>query len=309
MNNSKIYICTLVVVLVFAITNSLRAQFVIEQIEYEIPISYELIPEDVEFESQEDENNFFLKISESKLKEAAITEGIEIREEKAIIYIDGNNFAVETDSDDMGKITMVSNAGTGVMSTIMWEQQKVLEMSSGDMATMEEKSKAMADKMLENLPPDMREEVIAGMEKEKNKSQITYNAQPTGKKKELYGFDCEEYRVNNDEEAITVWASADELGITKEVKRFSERFDKLFNTGDDEGFNEWELISGKIPIQVITLSSSMIMSEPVMVIQIITKIDKKKPSANKFKIPGEDEGFTKGSMMDMMMQMMPGGTP
>lgn len=305
MNYSKILIGTIGVIFTITFNNSLLAQYVIEQVEQEIPISYDLIPDGAEFESLEDENNFFLNISESKLKKAAIAEGREIREEKATIYIDGNNFAVETVSDDMGKITMVSDAETGVMSTIMWEQQKVLEMSSGDMAAMEDKSKAMADKMLEKLPLDMREQVIAEMEKEKNKSQITYNARPTGKKKKLYGFDCEEYRVNNDEEVITIWASADKLGITKEVKRFSERFDKLFNTGDDEGFNEWELISGKIPIQVRRLSSSMEMGEPVVVIQTITKIDNKKPPAEKFRVPSEDEGFTKSSMMDMMMQLMP----
>jgi len=44
----------------------------------------------------------------------------------------------------------------------------------------------------------------------------------------------------------------------------------------------------------------------VLLIQTITKIENKNPSVDKFKVPGEKEGFTKGSMMDMMMQMMPG---
>jgi hypothetical protein len=303
MNNSKSLIGTFLVFLFFTFTNSLIAQYIIEQVEQEIPINYELIPEDAEFDSQEDENNFFINIPENRLKEAAIKEGMEIREEKATIYIDNNNFAVETYSDDMGKITMVFNAGTGVMSTIMWEQQKVIEMSSEDMADMEEKSKVMTERMMENIPSEYREQVLAEMENEKNKPQVSYIVHKTGKNKKLYGFDCEEYRVDTDEKMIIIWASTDKIGITKEVERFSESFDELFNTRDEEGFNEWELISGKIPIQVRTLSSSMMMGEPLMVIQTITKIDKKKPSANKFKIPGENEGFTKGSMMDLMRTM------
>ena len=47
----------------------------------------------------------------------------------------------------------------------------------------------------------------------------------------------------------------------------------------------------------------MMMGEPVLFIQSITKIEKKKPSADKFRVPGKKEGFTKGSMMDMMMQI------
>lgn len=309
MNNSKSLIGTFLVFLFFTFTNSLIAQYIIEQIEQEIPINYELIPEDAEFDSQEDENNFFINIPENRLKEAAIKEGMEIREEKATIYIDNNNFAVETYSNDMGKITMVFNAGTGVMSTIMWEQQKVIEMSSEDMVDMEEKSKVMTEKMLEKLPSEYREQVLAEMENEKNKPQVSYIVHKTGKNKKLYGFDCEEYRVDTDEKMIMIWASVDKLGITEELKRFSEIFDDLFNAEDDEGFNEWDIISGKIPIQVRTLSSSMMMGEPLMVIQTITKIDKKKPPAEKFKVPGYEEGFTKSSMMDMMMQMMPSETP
>lgn len=309
MNYSKILIGTIVVIFAITFNNSLLAQYVIEQVEQEIPISYELIPEDTEFDSQEDENNFFINIPENQLKEAAIKEGMEIREEKATIYIDGNNFAVETYSDDMGKITMVSNAGTGVMSTIMWAQQKVIEMSYEDMADMEEKSKIMTEKMLENLPSEYREQVLAEMKNEQNKPQVSYIVHKTGKNKKLYGFDCEEYRVDSDEKIIMIWAAVDKIGITEEVNRFSERFDDLFNTEDGEGFDEWDMISGKIPIQVRTLSSSMMMGEPVIDIQTITKIDKKKPPSSKFKIPGHDEGFTKSSMMDMMMQMMPGETP
>ena len=305
MNNSKLIFRIFVAFLFFTSTNSLKAQYIIEQIEYKIPISYELIPEDVEFEVPEDEINFILNISESKLKEAALAQGSEIKEEKVTIYIDGENFAVETESEEMGKVTTVFDTKTGIMYAIMWSQKKVIEIKPEDMDKMAEKYKATTEKMLENLSPEMREQVRAEMEKEKKQSPVKYDAQPTGKKMKLYGFNCEEYRVNKDEDVITIWASSDEYGILKEVDRVSKKFDELFKSSDDESVDEWQLVPGKIPVQVRTYTSSMMMGEPILVIRAITKIERKKPPTDTFRVPGENEGFTKGSMMDMMMQMMP----
>ena len=305
MNNHKFYINVLVTIFIITTSNILNAQFVIEQIEHEIPISWELIPEDVEFDSQEDENDYLIKISENQLKEAAMEEGRDIIEEKATIFMDGNNFAVETYSNDMGKITMVADASSGTMSTVMWEERKILEMSSKDMEEMEERSKVMAEQMLENLPAEYRDQILAEMETENNKSHSTVVAKPTGNNKKINGFECEEYYVKTDDKTMMLWASPDKIGITKEIQKFSKKFDQIFNSDEKEGIDEWSIISGRIPIQVRKLSYSMELDEPVMIIQTITKIDKKKPSSSVFKVPGVNEGFTKSSMMDMMMQLMP----
>jgi hypothetical protein len=309
MNNNKFYVNVLVAILIITTSNILNAQFVIEQIEHEIPISWELIPEDVEFESQEDENNYLLKISENQLKEAAIEEGRDIQEEKSTIYMDGNNFAVESISNEMGKITMVADASTGTMYTVMWEERKVLEMSSEDMEEMEERSKVMAEQMLEKLPAEYRDQILAEMDTKNNKSNSTVVVKPTGTNNTINGFGCEEYFVKTDDKTMMVWASPDKIGITKEIQKFSDRFDQIFNSDDEEDIDEWSIISGKIPIQVRQVSTSIEMDEPVIIIQTITKLDKKKPSSDVFIVPGVNEGFTKSSMMDMMMQMMPSETP
>ena len=47
------------------------AQFIIKQVEYTIPISYSLVPEDAEFESEEEETLFFMTMPTDKLKQAA----------------------------------------------------------------------------------------------------------------------------------------------------------------------------------------------------------------------------------------------
>lgn len=305
MNHSKLILSISIAFLLFTSVNYLKAQYIVEQIEYEIPISYDLIPEDIEFEAPEDESKFFLDIPDSKLKEAALAEGREIKEERSTIYIEGENFAVETESGEMGKVTMVSNAKTGMMYLILWTQKKVIEMKPEDLAKIEESAKASTEKVLENLPAEMREQVRAEMEKEKNKPQVKYEAKPTGQKMKLYGFNCEEYGIVKDGEFITIWASGDRPEIVNEIDRISGKFDEMFKTGEDEDIDEWQLVPGKIPVQVKTYRSDM-MGEPSITIQAITGIENRKPSADKFRVPGQDEGFTKGSMMEMMKQMMPG---
>ncbi len=305
MNHPKLILSLFAVFLLLISVNCLMAQYIIEQIEYTIPFNYDLIPEDKEFESEEDEGSYILSIPESKLKEAALAEGMEILEEKSTIYIDGDNFAVDTKSEDMGKVTMVSDMKTKMMYVIMWDQKKIMEIKPEDLAKMEERVMNAAEAMLENIPPEMRDQVKAEMEKEKNKPQVKYDAQPTGNKMKLYGFNCEEYRVSKDDELIAIWASDERVDLANDIDRISGKFDELFKMNEEEDIDEWELVPGKIPVLVKTYRFSMTGEEPGITIQAITGIENKKPSADKFKVPTEDDGFTKGSMMEMMMQMMP----
>lgn len=306
MNHPKLILSLFAIFLLLISVNCLMAQYIIEQTEYTFPFNYDLILEDKEFESEEDEGSYILSIPESKLKEAALAGGMEILEEKSTIYIDGDNFAVESTSEEMGKVTMVSDMKTKMMYVIMWDQKKVMEIKPEDLAKMEENVMKAAEAMLENVPQEMREQVKVEMEKEKNKPQMKYDAHPTGNKMKLYGFNCEEYRVSKDNELIAIWASSENSELAKEIDRISGTFDELYRTEDYEDIDEWQLIPGKIPVQVKTYRSAMTEEEPGITIQAITNIDNRKPPADKFRVPGEDEGFTKGSMMEMMMQIMPG---
>ena len=144
----------------------------------------------------------------------------------------------------------------------------------------------------------MREQVKAEMEKEK--SPVKYNIHSTGNKKNINGFNCEEYRVEGEEKIILIWASTDNSGIVKEVVRITKKFAEVMKMGEeDEEVDEWTYVPGKIPIQVQTLNAGM-MGEPVLRIQVITKIEKRKPPIEKFNVPGKSEGFTEVSIMDMM---------
>ena len=276
----------------------LTAQYIIEHVSYEIPISYSLVPEETEFNSAEDEMNFFLNMPIAKLKNAALAEGLEFEETISFTYIDGDKFAYESESGEMGKTTVVTDAKTGRFYTIMWAQKKVMVTTPEDMAEMKKNTEALAEKMMQGLSPEMREQVQAEMDNEK--SATPYDIQPTGKKKTINGFDCEGYRIESEEQVVIIWASDDSFGISKEVERMSEKLGQIMNMGTEEDESgEWEYVPGKIPVQVQTFISGM-MGEPTISYEIINKIENKKPSPEKFHIPGKSEGFTEMSVMDMM---------
>jgi len=297
----------LLILIIFMAIGSLQAQFIIKQVEYTIPISYSLVPEDAQIESEEDETLFFMTIPTEKLKQAAMEEGMEVKAKESTIYVDGNKFAVE-DNSEMGKMTVISNADDGVMYMVMWAQNKVMVVTPDDMKKIEEQTKAMVEESIKSMSPEMQAQVRAAMEQEKQqKAGAEFSANATGKKMKINGYNCELYLIEQEEGNVTgVWAAADDLKITAEVEKISEKFSKLFNVGEDEDPDEWSLIKGKLPVEVREMSLDMSMGEPSFDITAIQKIERANPPAEKFHVPGENEGFKHGSYFDMMKEMMQG---
>ncbi|MFQ5544258.1 MAG: hypothetical protein ACE5FY_07915 [Nitrospiria bacterium] len=328
MDSHKLILRIFVTFLFFTSVNSLNAQYIIEEIEYQIPISHSLFPETEENSgsdlSEQDAIDFFLNLPIRKLKEAAVAEGGRIRKEKQTIYSDGDNFAIETQSDE-GKETMVLDMKTGTSHTIMWAQKMVIEANPKDLEKIQKMAESSAEKTFEamskNMPPEMLRLMKEEMEKEKekakvrakNKSPVKRLARPTGRKKKLHGFDCEEYRINKSESVTIIWASRDESGITKALNRFSEKLDNLYASFDDEGDDDidgWTLVPGRLPVEVRTFTRTMMMDGPPMMmgmdgpaltVRVLTKIEKKKPSTGIFKVPGKKEGFKTVSVLEQFV--------
>lgn len=288
--------------LLFVFANLGQAQYIIEQIEYRVPINYDIIPENLEFEDQVDEAKYFLDLPESKLKEmsAGMDEESEIL--KSTIYMEGDNFALESYSEGEGKTTFISDYKKNMFYYVMWPQKKIIEMSSDDMKQMQEKSEAAAEEMLQKLSPELREQVQTGMQS-KSAPKTEPVVIPTGKRMKKYGFDCEQYMIEEENKVMVIWASDDVSGLAKKVENISEKMNAVFQTDGDTEKDEWELVPGKLPIEVRSYEMDM-MSGPEIEIQAITKIAKSTPPAEKFSLPAESEGFTRGSMKDMMMQIM-----
>jgi hypothetical protein len=295
----------LFILIICLMAGSLQAQFIIKQVEYIVPISYSLVPEDTELESEEEEALFFMTIPTEKLKQAALEEGREVNTNESTIYVDGENFAAE-DNSEMGKMTVISNAKDGVMYMVMWAQKRVVVMTPEDLKKMEEQANAAVEESIKLMSPEMQAQVRAGMEQEKQqKPGAILAANPTGKKMTINGFNCELFTIKNEEGNITgVWAAVDDMKITGAAEKISEKFSKIFNMGEDEETDEWSLVSGKIPVEVRKMEIDMSMGEPTFNITSILKIERKTPPADKFYVPGEKEGFTHGSFSDMMKQMM-----
>jgi hypothetical protein len=162
--------------------------------------------------------------------------------------------------------------------------------------------------MMENMSPEMQEQIKSAMEEEKNKkSSPKPVAKPTGKKMTINGFNCELYiSESEDEGTIGIWAASDDMNITGNVEQMTRKFAKMFNMGDEDQSDEWSLISGKIPVEVRQMDRDMSINTPSFEITSIVKIERKKPSADKFKVPGTEDGFTRASYAEFMKQMMPG---
>jgi len=291
------------IALMFA--NSMKAQYIFEQIEYEIPINYELLPEGTDFEDPVDEAKFFLNLSESKLKESAYSEYEEIETLKSTIYISGDNFAVESQSEKEGKITVILNYNSGMIYYVIWAQKKVYEMSKEDMENFQAEANAAVEKMLAQLPPEMREKAKMAMKEKMGHQESNQQIVLTGKKMTKYGYKCDQYMIEGDHEVITIWASDDNPGLAKKAQSVSQKLSKIFQTDDHRNKDEWELVSGRIPIEVRTYQMDPMVGAR-MEIQAITKINKTNPPAEKFVAPGEAEGFTRSSFKEMMNQMMQG---
>lgn len=281
---------------VYSSSNQLHAQYIIEQIEYDAPIFYEWIPEDAEFDSEIDEAKFFLEIPESKLKEAVQEEGEELDIRKSTLYIDGDNIVVESESDE-GKTTFISNYEKRMFYYVIWPQKKVYEVSSEEIQDSQKKAVAASDEMLKHLPPEQREQIKKAMKSMKGEIPVEPKVTKTGKKMKKYDYDCEQYIIEDGEKVTAVWASDDIHGLSKKAKSVSEKLAAIFPPEDDEDKDEWDLVPGKIPVEVRTFRWGM-MGQPEMEIQAITKITKTKPPKTKFIPPGKKEGFTRGSFME-----------
>lgn len=277
------------------------AQYIIEQSESTIPVNFDLMPEGTEFESVIDEARYFLEMPEEKLKAGALSAGLEVRTDKTIYYMDGNNFALENTSSEEGKTTVISDYQKGSMYYVIWAQKKVIEMTKEDMESIGQQTTAMTEKMMQNLSPELRAQMEA-MEDEKMESSSP-EATPTSRKANKYGFDCKEYMVEGEEDLIFIWATEDVFGLTEIVRQNAEKMSAIFEPAGEADADEWDFVSGKVPIEVKTFSMGM-MGSPEIEIRAITKISKTKPPADKFIPPGEAQGFTRGSMQDMMQQMM-----
>ena len=82
-----------------------KAQYIIEEKDSRIPVNYDLLPEGKEFENPVDEAKYFLNLPEEKLR----SDESEVEETKSTMYLDADNFTMETESAEEGKVSSIFN--------------------------------------------------------------------------------------------------------------------------------------------------------------------------------------------------------
>jgi len=303
MNYSRKVLWVIIFILSFGFSNVVMAQFIIEQMEYKLPVNYDLLPENIELDDFSDEAKYFLGLPEDKLKQSILEQGDQIEVFKSTIFMDMNHFALEMETAEEGKITAIMDPEKEMFYYVLWSQKRVFEMSKTEMEGMKKQAESAANDMLKHLPPEMQKQAREAMKMEQSRNQSSGQVKSTGKKMKKYGYNCEQYIMESEEEVIIIWAAEDVHGLTSKAKVMYESLSNLMDAEDEEK-DEWDLVEGKVPVEVRTYRMGM-MSDPVIDIRAITKIQETKPPSEKFVPPGKKDGFKTGTMQEMMMEMMP----
>ncbi|MFC2084627.1 hypothetical protein ACFLS9_06195 [Bacteroidota bacterium] len=287
------------VIFLLAIFSTVNAQFIVKQDHYTIPAYGDLIPDGKDFADLTDEAKFFLNIPESKYRELAKEYGDEIIVERSTIYIDEGKIAVEMESEEEGKFTAISDSEAGKVYMVIWDQKRVIEVSKSEIDQMQEEVKGV-DKMMEQLSPEIQEQIKKAKGQGEEGERKVYS---TGKKKEISGFDCEQFMVENAPNTMVIWATDDIPELVESAEDISENLKVMFQDEGKKDVDEWELVKGKVPMEVRSFESNMFV-DPKISFTVTTLIEEITPPAGKFIPPGEAEGFKKGTMGDFMQDMM-----
>lgn len=264
-----------ILIIVLYLIESISAQVIIKQTNYEdLIISSKLIPANIDYESEEFQN-FVFNLPLEKLLKSSNENQVNVLKETTTIYMEDNNLAADMVSEEMGRVTMVFKAKSNIMSTIMWKEKKIMEM------------KQSSD---DNLWGDS--------ETDENLYEGENNFNATGRIRTINGFECEEFIGYQNESVVSYWMAEPDKNQYDEMKKMGVKLGEIFQDEEEE-INEWEIIPGKIPIEIRTL---FMFGEPTISIETIEKIESKSPPSEIFNVPGKSEGFTKMNMMDVMQE-------
>jgi hypothetical protein len=304
MKTQSFFTCLLLSLFLILNAVQIHAQFIIKEKALEIPVDYSLFPEDVEFDSMEDEMEYILNIPLDDLIAAAKNEGYDIAEETTVSYFDGDRFAVETSSEESGKMTMLSDVATGKMLLIIWAQRMIMEVAAEDVENVQEQTNQDIEEMIKDMPPEAQDAIRAEMQQDFGSSDMPVQTSPTGKTQTINNFVCEEYRVQAGEEMKSIWFTRDTQGLLKALDVLSQKYQDVFKMDEEDDFDAWKLIPGNIPIQVKSVSMDYRMGEPTLSVETVTQILKETPPAGVFEITGEAKDFERVSYEDARQNRM-----
>ena len=261
-----------------------------------MPLPFDLIPEDRDVESDIEAARILFRMPTQKLIQAARESGTAVEMESSTIYIQGDRFAVESRSED-GRFSAISDMVNQRMYLVLWDQKKVMVIGKEDLDQMKQKTNTAAQQALDHLSPEMRKQVEAAM-KNNMRQEDAVSLRSTGKSEIINGFNCTQVIAETESGFQEIWAAEDQFGLSEKVGRFEAQMKQFMPSDEESDKDEWELVPGKVPVKVNTVSVPN-FSNPRIKITTIESIQKKTVPPSKFIPPGEAEGFQHVTPADM----------
>lgn len=319
MSKPKFYIMVVIFLFACFAGQALKAQYILEMEEFDVPESvlWEIREDKSDLDDPDKRATYLVSLPESDYIKVAqkLDEPIDIN--KTTIYVDGNNFAVETMSPE-GKMTMIHR--DGMIYMVIWDEKKVVKTSKEEVQKMREDAMSMLNQAQQNMPgynleamyehltKEQQEKLKEAMEQMKMaRGGQVQTKQPvkepsvtkTDQRRTILDLATQLYIAKSNTKTKGIWATSEDKELAAKFSEAGKVFKAAFDMQGGNEIEEWHLLPGKFPVVTATYKESMMGTASVKV-QRYTKIDKRQPPENKLMPPGKNEGFTEGTMMDMM---------
>ncbi|MCZ6821172.1 MAG: hypothetical protein O7G31_17020 [Calditrichaeota bacterium] len=300
------------------------AQYILAMEKFEIPEDLLwTLGNDEDLEDPEERTAFFASLPESKYLRKAEAEGITLEKSISTIYVDGNNFAVESMALDEGKMTFIY-LENGDIYMVMWNKKKVIKTSQEEINQMKKDATAMISQAQQNMPnmdallskymtEEQKQQMQEAMNKLKGMGQGMPDQTPQekpkvtierpGTKRKLLGTEAELYIAKAGKKVEGIWAIDNDRALAAKFLEMGENMTAAFEMEGLKEIKEWEIIPGKFPASKTTVEMGMRGGRLSVDVEYYTSIKRETPTADKFVPPGKDEGFTQGTLMDLMPGM------
>ncbi|MFQ5605351.1 MAG: hypothetical protein ACE5HS_18955 [bacterium] len=273
MKKNTLYVKILIGLFALLAVSSVTAQrgLVVKQqeITYDQNILYQLDPDNPNMQNPEKRKSLILNADVNKLNQIASESGQEPNVEKSTIYVLNKNFRMDSQSREHNW-TVILRKDLNKLFQIDWNTNIVIEISLDQMEQMQknaasqmQKNMPNLEKMLENLPPQQRQEALEGMKKsgydlpgmKTKKSQPT--VKKTGRTKTIKSFsNCEEYLIQDGDKTISLWATAQNPALVKKFHQIAQEFKNSFQFDEDDENEPWELVKDRFPVLVKTFEEN-----------------------------------------------------
>lgn len=228
--HSRIYISGAILVLTILSRLAFAAGFEGKIVSRNITIPLQLLLQETRVEaagtmnSEKLASQLFSKTPEMLLKAAHGEASVHLMN----IYVKGNKF--RTDTEEKGeKISMIYDADTGEMITLVWSSKTAMVTSVKEVNNqMNDMQKKMKEAMGQYA--EMMENYQSQMENAPSQQAAPFNMKPTGKTKIIHDYKCELFKgTNSDGNYTYLWLTRDDAAL---FNSFIKVFSAMEKIGD-----------------------------------------------------------------------------